>query len=204
MPRKSDGPFVPCEINGCTGDAGKPGTARGFCAKHYRRSKIYGDPNGKPGDRIGPVQEWVKSVALNCQSDECLIWPFYRNQRGYASWSVDGSPCLAHRVIFEMARGAPPTSKHVAAHNCFNGAGGCVNPRHVRWATQSENECDKVASGTSNRGSRHGMSRLTEEDVRGIRSLEGVMPQKEIGLKFGVSKWTVGEIIRRKRWSWLA
>jgi hypothetical protein len=111
---------------------------------------------------------------------------------------------MAHRVIFEMLHGSPPTSDHVAAHSCFNGAKGCVNPRHIRWATASENEQDKVASGTSNRGERHGMSKLSEDDVRAIRDLEGAMPQTEIARTFGISKWTVGEIIRRERWGWLA
>jgi DNA-binding transcriptional regulator YiaG len=55
-----------------------------------------------------------------------------------------------------------------------------------------------------NRGSNHRMSKLTEADVREIRALGGKMTQPEIAAKFGVSKWTVGDIIRGKRWGWAA
>lgn len=204
MPKKYDSRYAPCAFPGCDRPSNIPGTAKGFCGAHYRRLKLYGDPAGEAAKRIGPVQEWVQNVAVTFASDECLIWPFARSCKGYAIWTVGGRPQMAHRVIFEMAGGPPPSADHVAAHNCFNGAGGCVNPLHIRWATQSENEMDKVTSGTSNRGARHGMSKLTEEDVQAIRKMAGLKTQGEIARQFNISKWTVGDIIRRKRWGWLA
>jgi hypothetical protein len=99
--------------------------------------------------------------------------------------------------------GPPPTEGHVAAHSCGNGSGGCVHPRHVRWATASENEQDKVVHGTSNRGERCGSAKLTEDDVRTIRGLEGHMTQQGIADRFGVHLMTVNSILRRKNWSWL-
>lgn len=33
-----------CSIEGCDGRAGVPGTARGYCSKHYNRLLRYGDP----------------------------------------------------------------------------------------------------------------------------------------------------------------
>src|SRR5579864_3730827 len=49
------------------------------------------------------------------------------------------------RMICEEAHGSPPTSKHQAAHDTPNGCIGslCVNPDHLRWATQSENMMDR-------------------------------------------------------------
>jgi hypothetical protein len=189
-----------CAIDACC----KPIVARGWCAAHYRRWRVHGDPIGGAEPKKGHVQAWVESVALAHVGDECLIWPFVRSDRGYAHWTVDGRPQNASRVICRIVNGEPPTEDHVAAHECFNGASGCVNPRHLRWATQSENEQDKLLSGTSNRGSRHGLSKLTEDDVRAIRQLSRHTTQGELAKAFGISKWTVGDIIRRKRWGWLA
>lgn len=189
-----------CAVNDC----GKPVVARGYCSAHYRRWNLHGSPFGSAPKKLGPAQEWIEAVAVPYDSDDCLVWPFYRAPNGYGRIDVDGRPHVASRVICERVHGAPPTSGHVAAHSCLKGHLGCVSPRHLRWATQAENEQDKLLSGTSNRGAQHGMSKLTEDDVRAIRQLSGVMPQAVIGAKFGISKWTVGDIIRRKRWGWLA
>jgi hypothetical protein len=35
-----------CKIDGCDGATGVPGTARGWCMKHYRRWSLHGDPYG--------------------------------------------------------------------------------------------------------------------------------------------------------------
>jgi hypothetical protein len=109
----------------------------------------------------------------------------------------------AHRVMCLLAHGQPPSIEHVAAHSCGNGAGGCVNPRHLRWATASGNEADKVFHGTSNRGERSGSAKLTESEVRSIRSLEGRMTQQDIADKFGVHLMTVNSILRRRNWGWM-
>ena len=192
-----------CFVSDCNNEANVPGSARGLCAKHYRRLQRHGDPLGRKARKLGSVKRWVAEVALKYEGEECLSWPFVRSKKGYAHWTVGGRPQNASRVICQMFHGKPPSQKHVCAHSCFNGHLGCVNPHHLRWATVSENEMDKVLSGTSNRGEQHGMSKLTESDVRSIRALSQTMTQQEIAKQFGVSKWTVGDIIRRKRWGWL-
>jgi hypothetical protein len=88
-----------------------------------------------------------------------------------------------------------------AAHSCGNGPG-CVNRRHLRWATASENEQDKIIHGTSNRGERHGNAKLTEADVRAIRT-DDRRPYHLIALDYGVNDWTIARIIRRESWAWL-
>jgi hypothetical protein len=57
----------------------------------------------------------------------------------------------AHRVMCEIAHGPKPAPGFVAAHTCGKGREGCVNPRHLRWASQKENMADKLLHGTSNR-----------------------------------------------------
>lgn len=83
------------------------------------------------------------------------------------------------------------------------GSSGCCNPNHLRWATRTENQRDRIEHGTSNRGSRHGLHKLTENDVLQIVELAGTASQAKIGKRFGVSQVTVQAVLSGKRWSWL-
>ena len=77
------------------------------------------------------------------------------------------------------------------AHSC--GVRRCINKRHLRWATQVENEVDKLTHGTR-------QSKLTEKQVLFIRNLHGVVPQKLLASHFKVSLGTVEQILARKIW----
>lgn len=184
-------------------DCGKPAIGRGWCSMHYKRWRLHGDPLKLAVKKLGPAQRWVLDVALKHEGDDCLTWPFYRSADGYGKFDYGGRPHNASRVVCELAHGAPSDAKLVAAHSCHNGHLGCVNPKHLRWATGSENERDKELNGTSNRGENHGGAKLTEEDVRAIRRLAAQARHKEIASMFGVSRWTVLDIARRKRWAWV-
>ncbi|ASN67307.1 hypothetical protein 7AX2_9 [uncultured phage] len=191
--------FVPdrCKADACKRNA----ECQGYCKAHYARLLRHGDPlQGRTA--IGGALNWLESNASHT-GDECLIWPFRRRPNGYGEATFRGGRMAANRIMCILAHGEPPTEEHHAAHDCGNGFGGCVNPRHLRWATKSSNEMDKVDHGTSNRGSRHGMSKLTESEVRSIRAAEGSMTQKAIAAQFGISRATVGSIQSRQRWSWL-
>jgi hypothetical protein len=52
-------------------------------------------------------------------------------------------------------------------------------------------------------GTKHYKAILTEDQVREIRSLRGVMSQRAIGARFGVHKETVASILRGENWAWL-
>lgn len=54
------------------------------------------------------------------------------------------------------------------------------------------------------RGRRHGMSKLTEDQVRLIRSLSGTATLAELALRFGVAKPTVHHVVTRKTWKHVA
>lgn len=152
----------------------------------------------------GTSMEWVETVAIKYDSGECLKWPFGSDANGYGQLNIDGrGTTYAHRYICERTYGSPPTISHQAAHSCGNGHLGCVNPNHIRWATRSENYADCLIHGTHVRGTRHGMSRLTEDDIREIRNIPKSMTLIEIGRIFGIAPQTVSKIRRRERWGWL-
>jgi DNA invertase Pin-like site-specific DNA recombinase len=78
-----------------------------------------------------------------------------------------------------------------------------VNKRHLRWATPVENMADTLVHGTRNRGERHGIAKLTEDDVRIIRQMiASGHRQRMIAEKFGVQVMAISNINRRVTWGW--
>lgn len=194
--------FQPCSIDGCDGNSHC--TARGaygYCRPHYRRWKKHGDPLlGRTLN--GDARKFFEEVVIPCQSDECLVWP-YAKLRGYGRINTGGKPQPVHRVACVEVHGEPPTPRHEVAHSCGKGNQGCVNPKHLRWATPSENQTDRVEHGTSNRGERCGSAKLTRAQVREIRAQVGKRRVKDIAADYGIIPATVGDIRRRDTWSWL-
>ncbi len=72
---------------------------------------------------------------------------------------------------------------------------------NLLWGTVAENHADKVRHGTSNRGSRHPMSKLMESDIFEIVKLhEAGISGASISKKYHVSGATVSLILNGKRW----
>jgi len=102
-----------------------------------------------------------------------------------------------------LAHGEPPAPDYQAAHSCGRGVDGCLNPNHLRWATAEENEADKLLHGTSNRGERHGMVKLTEDEVRAVRALKGKVSQRAAAKALGYTRGVVCDIWTGRTWGWL-
>lgn len=134
--------------------------------------------------------------------DECLIWPFNRDKvTGVPQISVNRTTKSPARIICEKSHGRPPTPKHHAAHWCGNSHLGCINPKHIRWATPSQNEIDKRMHGTAPIGAAHGFAKITDEiALEIINSKESL---SKIGARFGISHSTAGKIRRREKWKHL-
>lgn len=185
-----------CTIAGCE----RVVLAHGWCSKHYQRWRRHGDPLAGSTD-MGATLEWLRAHVHHTGSD-CLLWPFART-RGYAETWWNGKPAIASRVMCTLAHGEPPTPDHEAAHSCGQGKSGCVHPEHLRWATRVENQADRLLHDTHNRGSRHGMSKLTEDQVRQIKAHLGTRSQADIARDFGVVQQTISDIATGRRWAWL-
>lgn len=153
-----------------------------------------------PRTSKGVPSQWIKDHAGH-EGAVCLIWPFARKSNGYANLS--SGP--AYRVMCRLVHGDPPTVAHHAAHSCGNGRGGCINPKHLRWASPAENENDKNSHGTSPRGEQQGKSKLIAEQVLEIRRLyaTGTITQAALAQRFGVKIQAISDITRRKNWAWL-
>lgn len=187
-----------CSVEGCPRSA----YAKGYCSMHWQRWSNYGDPiagrtpNGDPQRFLDSAVSWF--------ADDCLFWPYSRDNHGYARF-YDGSRMqAAHIEVCERVNGPRPTPRHQSAHSCGNGHLGCISPKHLRWATISSNQSDRAVHGTSNRGTRQWLSKLTEQDVIEIRSLVGAHSKTEIARRFGVSRSTIRSILNGQSWNWLS
>lgn len=138
---------------------------------------------------------WLRE---NCQrpTDKCIEWPFAKHARtGHGMFTENYETKYAHREACRIERGPPP-SGHEAAHRCGNAS--CVNVRHIRWATHSENMRDMVCHGTAAKGENSPHSKLSELDVIMIRASPA--SSSALAKKFGVSKATISDIRARRSW----
>ena len=117
----------------------------------------------------------------------------YGLSAGYGVVQWQGRQNRAHRVVCERVHGIAPF-RHEATHQC--GVRACVNKRHLRWNTRGGNVADTVASGKHAHGEING--KLTREIVKEIRRSRGLVLQRDLAEKFGVSKGTIGDIQRRR------
>lgn len=173
---------------------------RGLCRSHYLRWYRHGDPLAG-GTAMNATVEWLLSH-VGHKGAECLTWPFSTNG-GYGQTWWNGKPALASRVMCTLAHGEPPTPEHHAAHSCGKGDEGCVHPEHLSWKTPLANQHDKFSHGTTNRGDRHGMSKLTADQVTAIRSLRSSRSTAELSRQFGVTQKTINGILAGRSWAWL-
>lgn len=193
--RAKHGPV--CVVEGC----GAPERTKGYCVRHYDKMKVYGDPlSGRDADE--PLRFFL-DVVLKYEGNECLIWPYSGNGNGYGKITYDGKRQYVHRAVCEEIHGPAPTPEHEAAHSCGNGDGGCVNSDHLSWKTRVQNQADKLVHGTHQNGERNTQAKLTVDDVREIRALQGSMPKSKIAKRFGIHPGQVSKIHRRERWAWL-
>lgn len=151
--------------------------------------------------------DFVKD-AVAFGSQDCILWPYSTNKDGYGWLSRLGEK-YAHRVAFRLANGDIAKGLHVL-HSCDTP--GCVNPKHLSVGSHKENMLDKAAKGRAprdttkhvdNRGSKHGKAVLTESDAKNIRAeyALGGITQQQLAAKYGVSRQTVSDVIRRVGWA---
>lgn len=147
-------------------------------------------------------------------ADECWPWKFGKNPDIYGLMRIGKNKMVAHRVSFIIHNGAVPDSLLVL-HKCDNPP--CVNPNHLFAGTHQENMDDMVKKGRSAKGlkngqhtkpektvvgSAHGKSKLTESDVREIRSLyaAGGIKQSELASRFGITPQNISDIVIFATW----
>lgn len=188
-----------CSIEGC----GKPRRMRGWCSMHYYRWRAHGDPLKVQVTYASADQQidFIEKYIVLYEGEECLAWPFSHDPKGRATlYRGNGKRESACQVICTLAHGNRPSSRHVSAHRCGRGHEGCVNPKHLRWATQKENAADRDRHLTTVRGEEMWCAKLTVSDVRQIRSLGSTVSQRQLSKRYNVSIPTIRCVLTGKTW----
>lgn len=186
-------PTDPCIIGGCD----RLSHGHGYCVKHYKRYLKYGDPLAGSTD-WGAAKRFLENAYTHDDKDQCLRWPFSVNPLGLAQIRINKKTRNVPRLICERVHGPAPSSAHQAAHSCGKGHESCVNPHHLSWKTQRENEADKVLHGTHNAGTRHHLAKLTAQQVRMLRANEPYRTEtyKQIAERFGMEGSSIRAVIK--------
>lgn len=155
---------------------------------------------------------------LELKPGGCVEWKGNRNNQGYGVLraSINGNPrkmVQAHRYAWYRVNGDIPSDKCLC-HTCDNPC--CVNIEHLFLGTWADNNKDRSIKGRSGkreysqeernrysemfRGEKNKYSKLTEDEVRVIKSLRGTKTAREIGEMFGVTKGAVQSIFGGYTW----
>lgn len=126
-----------CSVTGCKNSH----FGRGYCQKHYNRWRAHGDPNivlKSPGPARSTFEETVaRFFALVNKTNFCWLWTGSKHPKGYGKFSYGSKPVLAHRFSYKLAHPEWDEIADLDHFKCDNPP--CVNPDHVRPATNREN-----------------------------------------------------------------
>lgn len=129
----------------------------------------------------------------------CWLWDHAsHNQHGHGKMWIKRRGISAHRLSWELHRGAIPAGIQVC-HKCDTPA--CVNPDHLFLGDQKDNQEDMVRKGRSAKGERQHLAKMTADGVIEVRRLyaEG-LSKAHISRVFDVSESCIRFIIYGVTW----
>lgn len=142
----------------------------------------------------GTASERLAELSVTEESG-CIRFTGSIEKSGYGRIMINRVKYGAHRLAYELANGPIPDG-YVVRHKCDNPS--CINPSHLEVGTQADNIKDKVTRGRQALGSSIGVSKITEEIVRDIRS--SGLKVSLLAERYGVSTVSIRNILRRKTW----
>jgi hypothetical protein len=133
----------------------------------------------------------------------CRIWERAKDDLGYGKIPHNGKQRLVHRLAFELWV-EPLGDKMFVCHRCD--VPSCLEPTHLFQGTNQENMDDKGQKGRQAKlkGVLNGNSAFCDYDIREMRALYSAgFGQAELGRMYDVSRGTINDIVKRRRWKHL-
>ena len=150
------------------------------------------------GNAVATLMTLVKREA-----NGCLEWQGGLNHCGYGRLYTRDGTYLAHRARYALLTGRVLQTEEFVCHKCDNRK--CVDVDHLFIGTSAENLRDAAEKGRMHkwngalRGGANHNAKLTEDDVRRIRS-DSRAP-RYIAAEYGIGTSSVGKIKRRISWT---
>ena len=181
-----------CTVDGCP----KRKTVRGLCQMHYWRWRR----TGTVAPRATRL-DWLERRLTEPFADQCVYWPWGKNDHGYGHLTTNGRREYVHRVVWEKMRGPIPEGM-VVRHKCRGASAGCFNPHHLEIGTQADNIYDMWRDGTAAVGDKQPHAKLTDELVREVRHRHSTecVSLAELARQYKVSPSTISRVVRRQGW----
>ena len=156
----------------------------------YRQHPVYTD---YWFSNHGNVYSIKRGVKRNLKGTTC-------SGLGYRAVSVKGpKKVYIHRVVCELFNGPCPEG-----HQCRHLDGNVQNNHaaNLAWGTPKENNADKYIHGTTARGEKNPMAKLTNELVAKMREIrqQTNMPYYKIAKQFNVSTMTAHRAVTGRHW----
>ena len=148
--------------------------------------------------RLEHIKELYERYVI--KKDGCWDWSGYKSAFGYGILNVFYTHHNAQRVSWMIHKGTIP-NKLLVLHKCDNPS--CSNPEHLFLGTHKDNQDDMENKGRARqlKGSECPWAKLTEENVREIKSL---LTQRytilSLAKKFSVSRSVISSIKRGLAW----
>lgn len=127
------------------------------------------------------------------------------NTKGYLRVCLsDGARTVTrvvHRLVLEAFGGSSPSPAYQCNHKNAIKTDNRID--NLEWVTGQENVDHSMANGLwkPHLGENHGRAKLTEADVRTIRSCQGIERQIDVARRYGVSGTAIKLIWKRKNWA---
>ena len=187
-----------CSVEGCN----RATLARSLCNTHYSRWRRTGDPRKTQVAPRGTSARDRLARYSRLQESGCIEWIGALTKQGYGKFQISGRTLGAHRIAWEAHNASAIPGGMQVCHTCDNRK--CVNPAHLFIGTGKDNMQDCISKGrnTPTIGEIHGMAKLTDQDIRGIRERLAVgETYPQVAAQFGVSKTTIWRIANRQSWA---
>lgn len=173
--KKVDKYTEPCAVDGCTEKV----EARALCLNHYQRMRKYGDPVAPPQYVQGVDHHWWGGDSIG-----------YVGQHGRVRRKYGTPKCCAHCGLEDPDRWYDWAYDNIGDRNDPDNYIRLCRPCHRTYDTE-----------LMARGSRHGMSKLSEQSAREIRQRRGNGELLRIlAEEYGVSITTIFDVASGKTW----
>lgn len=146
---------------------------------------------------------------VDISDDESVCWEWH-NLAGtgrYGSTKFRKKETPTHRIAYMLHYKTDIPEGLYVCHHCDNPP--CCNPYHLFLGTHQDNIDDRERKGRNkmphSRGEEHGHHKLTENDVKKIRSLyvPGKFGYRNLSKIFDVTPGQIRNVIKGNAWGWL-